>query len=157
MCDAINVSRTRIYRFIEKEDIKPVNDKVKTKLYDEQAQSLIFQHFTGNSDIHISGSSDNSDNKDNTANNGANNNDDELITLLKTEITNKNNEIATLHRLLDQQQQLDLANAKLISSYRDTTENDSENTDNNYSRDSDTNSSNDNNDTSESKQWWHFW
>lgn len=157
MCEAINVSKTRLYRFIEKENIQPINANVKTKLYDENAQSVIFQHFTGSSDIHISNANaqSSSDNNATTDTTTANKDTNEMIELLKSELNNKNKEIATLHRLLDQQQQLDLANAKLISSYRDT---DNANNDTEQPQDSSSsNNATDDKDKDKRKKRWFFW
>ncbi|CAI2699205.1 hypothetical protein AKUH4B507J_TOXIN200080 (plasmid) [Apilactobacillus kunkeei] len=83
--------------------------------------------------------------------------ENELIELLKQEINNKNNEITTLHRLLDQQQQLDLANTKLISKYRDDDKKENENSDNQYSHDSSKSENNTKDDKQKSKSWWHLW
>lgn len=76
--------------------------------------------------------------------------------MLKQEITNKNNEITTLHRLLDQQQ-LDLANTKLISKYRDDDKKENENSDNQYSQDSGKSENNTKDDKQQSQSWWHLW
>lgn len=157
MADAVNVSLSRMYRYIEKNKIEPVNKSEKTKKYSEDAQSAIFQYFTGNDDIHIKNSSKENANSENNDKTTANTTENELIELLKQEITNKNNEITTLHRLLDQQQQLDLANTKLISKYRDDDKKENENSDNQYSHDSSKSENNTKDDKQESKSWWHLW
>ena len=157
MADAVNVSLSRMYRYIEKNKIEPVNKSEKTKKYSEDAQSAIFQYFTGTDDIHIKNNSKENANNENTDKTTANTTENELIELLKQEITNKNNEITTLHRLLDQQQQLDLANTKLISKYRDDDKKENENSDNQYSQDSGKSENNTKDDKQQSKSWWHFW
>lgn len=157
MADAVNVSLSRMYRYIEKNKIKPVNKSEKTKKYSEDAQSTIFQYFTGNNDIHIKNNSKENANSENSDKTNANTTENELIELLKQEINNKNNEITTLHRLLDQQQQLDLANTKLISKYRDEDEQENENNDNRHSHDSSKSENNTKYDKQQSKSWWHLW
>lgn len=157
MADAVNVSLSRMYRYIEKNKIEPVNKSEKTKKYSEDAQSAIFQYFTGNNDIHIKNDSKENANTENTDKTNANTTENELIELLKQEITNKNNEITTLHRLLDQQQQLDLANTKLISKYRDEDEQENENNNNRHSHDSRKSENNTRYDKQQSKSWWHLW
>lgn len=157
MADAVNVSLSRMYRYIEKNKIEPVNKSEKTKKYSEDAQSAIFQYFTGNSDIHIKNNSKENANSANNDKTTANTTENELIELLKQEITNKNNEITTLHRLLDQQQQLDLANTKLISKYRDDDKKENENNDNQYSHDSSKSENDTKDDKRQSKSWWHLW
>ena len=154
MADAVNVSLSRMYRYIEKNKIEPVNKSEKTKKYNEDAQSTIFQYFTGTDDIHIKNNSKENENTDKTT---ANATENELIELLKQEITNKNNEITTLHRLLDQQQQLDLANTKLISQYSDDDKKENENSDNQYSQDSGKSENNTKDNKQQSKSWWHLW
>lgn len=157
MADAVNVSLSRMYRYIEKNKIEPVNKSEKTKKYSEDAQSAIFQYFTGTDDIHIKNNSKENANNENTDKTTANTTENELIELLKQEINNKNNEITTLHRLLDQQQQLDLANTKLISKYRDDDKKENENSDNQYSHDSSKSENNTKDDKQKSKSWWHLW
>lgn len=157
MADAVNVSLSRMYRYIEKNKIEPVNKSEKTKKYNEDAQSTIFQYFTGTDDIHIKNNSKENENSENTDKTTANKTENELIELLKQEITNKNNEITTLHRLLDQQQQLDLANTKLISQYRDDDKKENENSDNQYSQDSGKSENNTKDNKQQSKSWWHLW
>lgn len=157
MADAVNVSLSRMYRYIEKNKIEPVNKSEKTKKYSEDAQSAIFQYFTGNNDIHIKNDSKENANSENTDKTTANTTENELIELLKQEITNKNNEITTLHRLLDQQQQLDLANTKLISKYRDDDKRENANSDNQYYQDSGKSENNTKDDKQQSKSWWHLW
>ena len=157
MADAVNVSLSRMYRYIEKNKIEPVNKSEKTKKYSEDAQSAIFQYFTGNNDIHIKNDSKENENSENTDKTTANTTENELIELLKQEITNKNNEITTLHRLLDQQQQLDLANTKLISKYRDEDEQENENNNNRHSHDNSKSENNTRYDKQQSQSWWHLW
>ncbi|CAI2675161.1 hypothetical protein HW41_00015 [Apilactobacillus kunkeei] len=157
MADAVNVSLSRMYRYIEKNKIEPVNKSEKTKKYSEDAQSAIFQYFTGTDDIHIKNNSKENENSENTDKTTANTTENELIELLKQEITNKNNEITTLHRLLDQQQQLDLANTKLISKYRDDDKKENENSDNQYSQVSGKSENNTKDDKQQSQSWWHLW
>ena len=157
MADAVNVSLSRMYRYIEKNKIEPVNKSEKTKKYSEDAQSAIFQYFTGTDDIHIKNNSKENANSENTDKTTENTTENELIELLKQEITNKNNEITTLHRLLDQQQQLDLANTKLISKYRDDDKKENENSDNQYSQVSGKSENNTKDDKQQSQSWWHLW
>ncbi|TPR52923.1 helix-turn-helix domain-containing protein [Apilactobacillus kunkeei] len=157
MADAVNVSLSRMYRYIEKNKIEPVNKSEKTKKYSEDAQSTIFQYFTGNDDVHIKNDSKENENSENTDKTTANTTENELIELLKQEITNKNNEITTLHRLLDQQQQLDLANTKLISKYRDEDEQENENNNNRHSHDNSKSENNTRYDKQQSQSWWHLW
>ena len=157
MADAVNVSLSRMYRYIEKNKIEPVNKSEKTKKYSEDAQSAIFQYFTGTDDIHIKNNSKENANSENTDKTTENTTENELIELLKQEITNKNNEITTLHRLLDQQQQLDLANTKLISKYRDDDKRENANSDNQYYQDSSKSENNTKDDKQQSKSWWHLW
>lgn len=158
MADAVNVSRTRMYRYIDKANIEPINKNEKTKKYSEDAQNAIFKHFTGTDDIHVSNDSENS------ANNGATSDntfsavsENELIQMLKDELSSKNAEITSLHKLLDQQQRLDLANAQLFNKIDHLVENMDENNDNTNAQDSNKSSHDDDSKVTKHKQWYRFW
>lgn len=151
MATDINISLNRVYRYIKNKNIKPVNETSKTKIYNEDAQSLIYQHFTGNEDIHINSKRKQSENN---ANKNDDNENTQMVKLLEKELDNKNREIATLHKLLDQQQQLNLTNSKLLDHFNENKN------DNNRNKDIGVIGKNEhtgNKKGGKKPSWWHLW
>lgn len=151
MAADINISLNRVYRYIKNNNIEPVNKTSKTKIYNEDAQNLIYQHFTGNEDIHINAKRKQSENNENKNDNNENT---QMVKLLEKELDNKNREIATLHKLLDQQQQLNLTNSKLLDHFNENKN------DNNGNKDIGVIGKSENTDNKKGVKkpsWWHFW
>lgn len=147
MADIMGINKLRIYRFIDKNNIKSSKTINGTKTYDKTAQKLIYNNFGYQNDDYIKDS-------DNNIDKNLIEEKDEFIRFIKDEVEEKNNQIDNLQKMLDQQQQLSLQDKQTISEQKQKLKSmqlmiDS-NDDNN---DDKTDNKNDN----LKKHWWKFW
>ncbi|TPR47071.1 hypothetical protein DY125_07475 [Apilactobacillus micheneri] len=136
MSQEMGINKLRIYRFIDKNNIKSSKLINGAKAYDKASQELIYNNFVHNY------------NKENNHYDNLHDND-EAIAFIKNEIEEKNKQIDNLQRMLDQQQQLSLQDKQTISEQKEKLKAliDSKSKDN----------TNDNKNEKRNDHWWHFW
>ncbi|MCT6902263.1 MAG: helix-turn-helix domain-containing protein [Lactobacillus sp.] len=119
IAEDLNISKQRVYRYIERNNIKEIKTDKNAKYYDDAAQKIIIDHFGG--------ASDNGSNSD--AAEEASQLKDDIIKRQDDEINRLAKQVESLQRIIDtqakqfdQQQQLELESIrtfqdnKLISS-----------------------------------------
>ncbi|MCK8612232.1 helix-turn-helix domain-containing protein [Apilactobacillus nanyangensis] len=119
IADDLNISKQRVYRYIERNNIKEIKTDKNAKYYDDAAQKIIINHFGD--------ASDNGSNSDAAAE--ANQLKEDIIKRQDDEINRLAKQVENLQRIIDtqakqfdQQQQLELESIrtfqdnKLISS-----------------------------------------
>ncbi|TPR37598.1 hypothetical protein [Apilactobacillus micheneri] len=146
MADIMGINKLRIYRFIDKNDIKSSKTINGAKTYDKTAQTLIYNNFGYQNDDYIKGS-------DNKADKNIIEEKNEFIKFIKDEVEEKNNQIDNLQKMLDQQQQLSLQDKNTISEQKQKLKSMQLMIDYNDNNDDKTDNKNDN----LKKHWWKFW
>lgn len=114
IADMIGISRGKVYRFIEQNNINSVQNS-NPKQYDEHAQELIKQHFNGSSEQKQTKSNNNeqSEQKQTKSNNNEQTSE-QFISVLIDQIKEKDEQIKKLGTLLEHQQELTLNDKKVI-------------------------------------------
>lgn len=117
IADMTGISRNKIYRFIYKNKLDFVHG-TKPKQYDEHVQSLIKQHFGKNDEQKMNNNEQNKQNQTDVNNNKQNqtilNNNEQLVNTLIKQLTEKDEQIKQLGKLLEHQQELTLNDKKTI-------------------------------------------
>lgn len=117
IADMTGISRNKIYRFIYENKLDFVHG-TKPKQYDEHVQSLIKQHFGKNDEQKMNNNEQNKQNQTDVNNNKQNqtilNNNEQLVNTLIKQLTEKDEQIKQLGKLLEHQQELTLNDKKTI-------------------------------------------
>lgn len=117
IADMTGISRNKIYRFIYENKLDFVHG-TKPKQYDEHVQSLIKQHFVKNDEQKMNNNEQNKQNQTDVNNNKQNqtkmNNNEQLVNTLIKQLTEKDEQIKQLGKLLEHQQELTLNDKKTI-------------------------------------------
>ncbi|WP_140936533.1 hypothetical protein [Apilactobacillus micheneri] len=140
MADIMGINKLRIYRFIDKKDIKSSIVTNGAKTYDKTAQKLIYKNF-GYENNDYKKNSDNNDDKRTIEEKN------EFIKFIKDEIEEKNTQIDNLQKMLDQQQQLSLKDKNTISEQKQKLKSMQLMIDTTY----------DNKNDNVKNHWWKFW
>jgi hypothetical protein len=144
MADMMEINKLRIYRFIDKNNIKSSETINGAKTYDNDAQQLIYKNFNYISDDHMKKC-------DNTNDKTIIEDKNEFIKFIKDEVEEKNNQIENLQKMLDQQQQLSLQDKNTISEQKQKLKSMQLLIDTAYDKD------NDNKKDNSKNHWWKFW
>lgn len=99
IADELGIDKQKVYRYVKKNHISEVLQSASVKQYDEVAQKQIKQHFLENN--HINETHQNHIN-------------DTVFDALLKQLEEKDKQIETLQRLLDQEQQLNAFNQQKI-------------------------------------------
>lgn len=117
IADMTGISRNKIYRFIYENKLDFVHG-TKPKQYDEHVQSLIKHHFGKNDEQKMNNNEQNKQNQTDVNNNKQNqtimNNNEQLVNTLIKQLTEKDEQIKQLGKLLEHQQELTLNDKKTI-------------------------------------------
>lgn len=114
IADMIGISRGKVYRFIEQNNINSVQNS-NPKQYDEHAQKLIKQHFNESSEQKQTESNNNkqSEQKQTKSDNNEQNSK-QFISVIIDQLKEKDEQIKRLQSLLEHQQELALKDKKVI-------------------------------------------
>lgn len=110
IADMIGISRGKVYRFIEHNNINSVHNS-NPKQYDEHAQKLIKQHFSESIEQKQTKSDNNEQSEQKQT---KSNNSEQFISVLIDQIKEKDEQIKKLGTLLEHQQELTLNDKKVI-------------------------------------------
>lgn len=102
----LKIDKQRVYRYVKKNHIKEVYQKQSVMYYDEIAQELIKSALTEKDHIN--------DAHQNHINDTVNDALLKQLEVLQNQLTEKDKQIADLHKLIDQEQQLNARNQQKI-------------------------------------------
>lgn len=106
IADELKIDKQRVYRFVKKNHIKETYQKQSVMYYDETAQELIKSALTEKDHIN--------DAHQNHINDTVNDALLKQLEVLQNQLTEKDKQIADLHKLIDQEQQLNARNQQKI-------------------------------------------
>ncbi|WP_054483654.1 hypothetical protein [Apilactobacillus kunkeei] len=101
LAEELDINKLRIYRYIKKQNIKPVRTDKNVQYFDEKASDTILNHFKGISGSH--GSNTESDTTSDTAENALIELKDSIISRQDKEIKQLYRQVENLQRTIDQQ------------------------------------------------------
>lgn len=103
LAEELDINKLRIYRYIKKQNIKPVRTDKNVQYFDETASDAILNHFKGVSGIHGSNNDTESDTTSDTAENALIELKDSIISRQDKEIEQLYRQVESLQRTIDQQ------------------------------------------------------
>lgn len=106
IADELKIDKQRVYRYVKKNHIKEAYQKQSVMYYDKTAQGLIKSALTEKDHIN--------DAHQNHINDTVNDALLKQLEVLQNQLTEKDKQIADLHKLIDQEQQLNARNQQKI-------------------------------------------
>lgn len=112
IADELKIDKQKVYRYIKRNHIKEVNQSESVKYYDEAVQKHIKQYFEANR-------STSNETHQNTSKAHQSASSDIVLETLIEQLKEKDKQIAELQKLIDQEQQLRMAEHKRILELED--------------------------------------
>lgn len=109
IADKLGINKLRVYRFIDKNSIAPTETIKGVNYYDKHAQALINKHFIDKKTAATVSDNDTSDTRNEKELEQLLREKTDRISFIEIQITEKDEQIKQLTKLLDQQQQLSLS------------------------------------------------